>query len=436
MNRDLKKLNALVVSCGEIHDHDHYQALIRSLPELARNHFVLTLELPRDFNPLMRKFIDKATSLYEKVAAHEILPEKAERKVDQLELELIDKMEKKYPSSLNWEYGFFKSRGSHCRKEKGKWVMDDPVEGKIVSSIGHYTDIMREVARYNAEHGNRLGVYAVDITTREMKAQQRKKNLFVEINLPKECQKAVDDYLAKAKKSAFLRKIPKEGLKAKFLENIEKEGIPLEKEQKEILLGKLDFLARLQRKDKSLTVLTKNLDKTAFRYFVENYPIKEKAGDMNTRLNSAFLDYRDRRMAGNDPKPEDRRFGPCDIKKVALSYPYHYPGPRILHWGGAAHLGEWKRKTNLPLELGKAGFPHGLTADAYTVDILSPEASLDEKGRWERRYPTDFVFESQKGLLKAVQEGIKGQEKTAAGHATISTAGSITGKQKNSEKQR
>ncbi|TFE68490.1 hypothetical protein [Methylacidiphilum caldifontis] len=513
-----KHLNTtLVVSCGEIHDHDHYKILIQSLSDLADKHFVLSLELPRDFNPLIKKFIDRATSIYEKAADHKMLFEEADKKVDKLQEAMLNKMLKKSPAILSFPF-------DRVKKENGQWVgelrkakRDEGIDVRLtqygyekhaqskkwigawdnklvaaesvafsrdierilkpkkgekfiidygngqqrvvrwedrtasylsktvdlfvpdgydksipdhaiirrfkepsqqitkdnnrVYGLTNFAEVLKAVAKHNGYEGQKpkIEVYAVDISTKELKAQQRKNNLYEQICLPKECQKAVNDYVIKARKSALLGKPPKDEINEKFFKEIEKEGeIQLEKEEKENLVNSINALVK---KDKSISILTTNIDKSNFKRIFQFYPLQK--AELGLGFNSAFLDYRDQRMAGNYPTGEDRHYGPCSIKDIARATSYHYPGPRILHWGGASHLGEMNRSTNLEKELAKAGFVNKVTADTYTADAPDPKAVLNEKGQWERHYPTDYVFESHKGLMKAVEAGIKEQQKAA-----------------------
>jgi len=383
---------ALAVLVGEMHDENHYKSLINALPQLDRQGFVLTLELPRDFNPLIQSFMRKASLIYEKANEHKIDMQEAEKRVDQLEAKLIYKILKRYPAAVYLPLPVDKQH--YVKREKNQWYIVDKGTGEkeAVGPLVHYTDVIKEVAKHNIQNHGNLQVYAVDVSTKEMKEHAKKGNLFFRISLPETCQQPVEEYLKKARKSAFLGKIPKESLRKKLSEALQKEGINLhEALQKEgdsedrffnRFFKQLNNIAKMQQEDKSLVV-----------HIIENGNLCF-GGDMKPE----FVDYRDQRMSGNLELKEDHKYGPCNIKQVAETRSFYYPGSRVIHWGGAYHLGEIKRQTNLSKEVKKAGFSCVVTADAYTDEF--------------RNYPTDYVFESQKGLQKAITHGIKIQTKS------------------------
>ncbi|KIE59252.1 hypothetical protein A946_00545 [Methylacidiphilum kamchatkense Kam1] len=383
---------ALAVLVGEIHTTNHYKSLINALPQLDQQGFVVTLELARDFNPLIQHFMRKASQIYEKANEHKIDAQEAEKRVDQLEAKMIYQMQKRYPAVLALPFDVNVKKCS-IKKEKGQWIMVDKSTGEKFPTplVSHYTDVIKEVVKHNVQNHGNLQVYAVDISTKEMKEQVKSKNLYLQIGLPKTCQQPIEEYLKKARKSAFLGKSPKESLRKKLFETLQKEGIIPYNYQD--LFDELDKVANLQRKEKF-----------EVQCDLENIEI----GKYVPAPTPAFLDYRDRRMAGNLEYKEDHRYGPCNIKRVAETRHFYYPGSRVIHWGGAFHLGEYKwknnlgeRQTNLSKEVKQAGFPYIVTADGYTNEL--------------RNYPTNYVFESQRGLQKAITHGIKIQT-TSPGH--------------------
>ncbi|TFE67758.1 hypothetical protein A7K73_08565 [Candidatus Methylacidiphilum fumarolicum] len=385
------KRRDLAVLVGEIHTKNHHKSLIKTLPQLDQQGFVIALELSRDFNPLIQHFMRKASQIYEKANEHKLDMQEAEKRVDRLEAKLLYKMTKRNPALLSP----YEMEKYYFKRDTNQWYLVEKRTGaKDTGEIGpikgmpNYADVIREAVKHNVlNHGN-LQVYAVDISTKELKEQAKKGNLFLRIGLPESCQQPIEEYLKKARKSALLEKSPKESLKKKLAEALQKEGIFLHDSQ-DLFLKQLDSIAKMQRRDKSLVV----------RCY-------QKLGDIDSGniiieadMNPEFLNYRDQRMSGTLELKKDHKYGPCSIKKVAETRSFYYPGPRLIHWGGAYHLGEWKtRNTDLSKELKKVGFPYVVTADAYTGEL--------------RNYPTDFVFESHKGLQKAITHGIQIQTKS------------------------
>ncbi|MBW6415242.1 hypothetical protein KZZ20_06900 [Methylacidiphilum fumariolicum] len=337
---------------------------------------------------MIKRFMQKASHIYEMYDDGKMQFEEAEKKVDKLEEKLINSMIKKTPGVL---YLQVDKKNFYLRREEKtrEWVAENRLTEKEHNrkdhklDLGHMTDVIKEVVRHNVLNRGNLEVYAVDISTREMKEQERKGNLYVSIKVPEACQQLVEDYLKKAGKSARLGKTPTEGLKQRITDAFQKAGLSPDDKFFEDFFDRLNNVAKRQQKDKDLKVKFEPMD--------EFFGVAQD-------ITRAFVDYRDQRMAGNIEKKEDSRYGLCNIKRIAQSRNFYYPGPRLIHWGGAYHLGEIKRETNLSKELKKVGFPYVVTADAYTGEL--------------RNYPTDFVFESHKGLLKAVDDGIKMQLKS------------------------